>query len=148
MRAKHLHCAVVSIPVIASCVTIFYGSLSLDYPIALLMPAAGVLLMAWAVVHMRLDHGRFRVTPALHAKARLTTTGPYRLIRHPMYLSLLLMTLYFVLFGFNYVRLTAWLVLFADISLKMRIEERLLKEKLDGYAAYMARTKRLIPWIY
>jgi protein-S-isoprenylcysteine O-methyltransferase Ste14 len=34
------------------------------------------------------------------------------------------------------------------VDLKARREEAWLTEAFDGYAAYSARTRRLIPWIY
>ena len=50
-------------------------------------------------------------------------------------------------------RETGWRHVFAVVALvfftlKSRREEAWLQERFDGYAAYRARTRRLIPWVY
>jgi len=76
------------------------------------------------------------------------TTGPYRLIRHPIYAAILL----FIAAGFSshVSALSAVLVLIAGGGLGLRIaaEERLVLERYPEYAAYAARTKRLIPFVF
>ncbi|MBN1866488.1 isoprenylcysteine carboxylmethyltransferase family protein [Candidatus Sumerlaeota bacterium] len=110
-----------------------------------LLVASG-LLLAWAVAV--LWPGRFNVRPIPHRRARLVTRGPYRLIRHPMYLSVLVFAGAFVAAGVNPWRIALWLVLLVDLVFKMRMEERLLAEKLAGYRDYMKKTRRLVPWVY
>ena len=51
----------------------------------------GVLVGIYTLAHNRL--GNFGVFPELVNGARLITSGPYRWVRHPMYLSLLLFML-------------------------------------------------------
>lgn len=106
----------------------------------------GIGLGIWAVLTMRI--GNFNITPDPLRWTRLVTSGPYRLIRHPMYLAILLTTLPLVISDFDSMRLVTWLVLFFDLLLKLNYEEKLLAAELAGYDLYMRRSARLIPFLY
>jgi protein-S-isoprenylcysteine O-methyltransferase Ste14 len=95
---------------------------------------------------MRLSN--LNVMPDLKANSTLVTSGPYRLIRHPMYAAGLLITLSLVLNHPTLWRAGYWLVLAIDLHLKLRYEEKLLQEKYPQYSDYKQKTKRLIPFIY
>jgi protein-S-isoprenylcysteine O-methyltransferase Ste14 len=76
---------------------------------------------------------------------RLVTTGPYRLIRHPLYLcegiALLGLTLQVVSPGAVLLLLLVLLLQFR----RMINEEAVLRSAFPEYSAYAARTPRLIP---
>ena len=79
---------------------------------------------------------------------RLVTEGPYGLVRHPLYASLI-----FVSFGWGLIRqswpaLAAALALAVFFNAKALREERWLREKFPEYAAYEQRVRRFVPWIY
>jgi protein-S-isoprenylcysteine O-methyltransferase Ste14 len=65
-----------------------------------------------------------------------------------MYAALLLGTLALVLAQPAPLRWALWLVLLADLLIKLHYEERLLLAHFAGYAHYMASSKRLIPYLY
>ncbi len=106
----------------------------------------GFTLGIWAVFTMGI--GNFNVTPDPLKSSRLVTRGPYRLIRHPMYLALLLVTLPLVATFFSASRLAIWLVLFTDLVMKLNYEEGILTSRLEGYRDYKQQSYRLIPFIY
>ena len=106
----------------------------------------GIGLGVWAVLAMRI--GNFNITPDPLNHSQLVTSGPYRLIRHPMYMAILLTTFPLVLYSFSPLRLTIWLILFIDLLLKLNYEESLLVLKLVGYDRYTERSYRLVPYIY
>lgn len=115
------------------------------------LPLLGVELLGlglgvWAILSMRI--GNFNITPDPLKWSRLVKSGPYRLIRHPMYLSLLLATLPLVIAHFTPFRLVVWLVLLADLLVKLNYEERLLVVELPGYDSYISQSYRLIPLLY
>lgn len=112
----------------------------------LILELAGIGLGVWAVFTVGI--GNFHIAPDPLQHSRLVTRGPYRLIRHPMYLGLLLMTLPLVVSAFTVVRLAIWLALLADLLLKLNYEEGLLVARLEGYKEYMGQSYRLIPLIY
>lgn len=77
------------------------------------------------------------------------STGPYHYVRHPMYMaitvfivgtSLLLGSLYGILFGIIYVFILAQ---------RAVLEERMLQNELPGYTDYMMHVKyRIIPYVW
>jgi protein-S-isoprenylcysteine O-methyltransferase Ste14 len=80
---------------------------------------------------------------------RVVSTGPYALVRHPMYS---VAVLYFV--GASLLLGSWWGVALSPLFLllfavRVRIEERALTDGLPGYAAYAAKVRyRLIPGIW
>lgn len=81
---------------------------------------------------------------------RLITQGVYRRIRHPVYLALGLYSIGQALVIPNWVAGPSNLIAFAILyALRIRAEERMMVEEFgDEYAAYSARTKRLIPGVW
>lgn len=80
----------------------------------------------------------------------LVTGGIYTLVRHPMYSAFFLWGLAQALLLPNWIGGPAGLVGFGTLFLfRVRQEERLMLDTFgDEYRAYMARTKRVVPWIY
>jgi protein-S-isoprenylcysteine O-methyltransferase Ste14 len=107
--------------------------------------SVGIFIGVTAVVTMRF---RFNVLPEVRDDQTLSTSGPYDFVRHPMYTAVLLVTLGFALKQPDGVSAALWLALAIDLRVKLGYEERALAERFPGYAYYMARTKRLIPWVY
>jgi len=83
------------------------------------------------------------------ADQRVISTGPYRVVRHPMYSGALVM-----IFGMPLALGSSWgllacLPLAGAIIVRLIDEERYLAEHLAGYAAYQTRTRyRLMPGLY
>ena len=115
-------------------------------PIAggLLMIAGGVLLLAGLV---KLGPG---LTPLPYPKdgARLIVTGPFALVRHPMYSGGLVLGLGWALWVQGWFTLGYVVVLFLFLDLKSTREERWLVERYPGYSDYQQRVRKLIPFIY
>ncbi len=86
---------------------------------------------------------------SLMAEARaLVTDGPYRLIRHPLYLGELLTLVGFML---QYISAYAVVVVglqFAFQTYRMRNEEQVLASQFPEYEGYRSRTYRILPWLY
>ena len=108
--------------------------------------AAGIALGTWAVAVMR--PSRLRVMPEPGAGHPLVTSGPYRVLRHPMYTAVLLAALALAGGQPTTIRCAAWAGLLAVFVAKLRLEERLLRQAFPAYADYARRTWRLLPWIY
>ena len=112
-------------------------------------PTVGLVLVTLAAglsFVSLLTMGRlFGVRPALRG---LVTSGPYRFIRHPMYLSYMLADIGYNLQEWNF--LTLLLVLVGWMSLVYRIyaEERMLSQHAE-WPAYVALVRyRLFPGIW
>jgi protein-S-isoprenylcysteine O-methyltransferase Ste14 len=78
---------------------------------------------------------------------QLVTRGVYQHIRHPMYMSILLLGMAQAFLLPNWIGGPLFLLSFlATLPLRLRPEERMMLEKFgDEYAIYVNRTKRLIP---
>jgi protein-S-isoprenylcysteine O-methyltransferase Ste14 len=111
----------------------------------------GVLVAVGAVllVAARLSLGRsFTVLPQPRAEGSLVTRGPFRIVRHPIYLGALLLLGGASLFhSWTGLALTGALaVLWAG---KARVEERFLTDQFAEYADYRRRVRyRLVPFVY
>ena len=82
-------------------------------------------------------------------KQKVITTGPYAVVRHPMYSGVLLM------YGFSPLALGSYWGMISNALLvlliiaRIRNEEKVLKQKLEGYREYTQKVKyRLIPGIW
>jgi protein-S-isoprenylcysteine O-methyltransferase Ste14 len=112
-------------------------------------PTGGFVLVTFAAflsIASLLSLGRrFGVFPALRG---LATRGPYRIVRHPMYLAYLVADIAYNLQEWNFG--TALLVIAGWTSLLYRIhaEERLLSHAA-GWPAYVAKVRyRLLPGLW
>ena len=80
---------------------------------------------------------------------QLITVGPYRLIRHPLYTSLLLLTWGCMLKQINLVSILLAFIASLALLLTAAYEERENLSKFgDEYASYMQQTKRFIPFVF
>ncbi len=103
-------------------------------------------LGAWTLWHNRL--GNFNVHPEPKTHGQLVITGPYRLIRHPMYTTVLLLAAALALVAGNTWAWLAWVLLFGVLLTKARLEEDWLCEHHPLYASYRQHNKRFVPWLY
>ena len=112
-------------------------------------PAGGLVLVTLAAclsLASLLSLGRwFGVFPALRG---LVTRGPYRLVRHPMYLAYVLADIGYNLEEWNFG--TALLVMggWASLLYRIRAEERILSHHA-GWSTYVASVRhRLLPGLW
>jgi protein-S-isoprenylcysteine O-methyltransferase Ste14 len=111
----------------------------------LVLFALGLGLAIWARVHL----GRNWGTPMSQKdEPELVTSGPYRLIRHPIYSGILVA-------GLGTAVALSWLwaaaVLLAGIYFiySATVEERFLAEQFPGtYPPYKRSTKMLVPFVF
>ena len=114
--------------------------------------AAGLPLMAGGLALFVAGAVRLgtRLTPLPHPKpgATLVETGPYRLVRHPIYGGGILAAFGWAWMTRSWCTLAyaALLAIFLDI--KARREERWLADQFPGYGDYRRRVRKLIPFIY
>jgi len=88
----------------------------------------------------------FGVLPALRA---VVFSGPYRLVRHPIYLGYLVGHIGFLLVNFSWRNLIVLSVLYVVQVLRIGREETILVTTSADYRQYMQRVRwRLIPFVY
>lgn len=109
--------------------------------------AVGSVLWLWWVFHtLGNRHSDIELTTE---SKELITSGPYRLVRHPLYsgvlLSLFSLSLIFedwLVFAFAVVGLVAFSLLVIPAE-----EEQLLEAFGEDYECYQGRTGAMLPWI-
>src|SRR6185437_3998767 len=112
-------------------------------------PAAGlalVILAAGLSLVSLLTMGRlFGVRPALRG---LVTRGPYKLVRHPIYLSYVIADIGYNLQEWNSVTLLLVLIGWASLVYRIYAEERVISQDA-GWPAYLAQVRyRLFPGLW
>jgi protein-S-isoprenylcysteine O-methyltransferase Ste14 len=79
---------------------------------------------------------------------RIVDTGPYGIVRHPVYAGLLLAVIATAIERGRIESVAATLVLIAGVSLRAKLEERFLKRDLgdEAYGSYRRRVPMLVPF--
>lgn len=90
------------------------------------------------------------LTPLPHPRdgAQLVETGSYGLVRHPIYGGIVIAATGYALITASGIALAGAAVLLVFFRLKSGREEAWLRDRYPGYAAYAARRKRLLPFVY
>lgn len=105
---------------------------------------AGLAFAIWARVHIGRNWG---MPMSEKEDAELVTTGPYRLVRNPIYSGVLLAGIGTAIALDLYVLVIVALV-GAYFVYSARVEERTMQRLFpDAYPGYRARTKMLIPYV-
>lgn len=99
----------------------------------------------FALTHNQL--GNFNIQPKMKENAKLITTGIYGYIRHPMYLSVLLMMLGFFVSSPSIIEAILLILLTIVLVLKAKKEEAIWSDETQEYLSYKKKTKLFIPFI-
>ncbi|PLX07296.1 MAG: hypothetical protein C0598_13265 [Marinilabiliales bacterium] len=111
-----------------------------------LIEIAGIFLGLLAIYIMK--PGNFNIRPLIKTGGVLITSGPYRIIRHPMYTAQIVAIIPLVAESFSYYRLAVLFILTTVLIIKIEFEEKQLLKHFEGYKEYKKTTKKLIPYIY
>ena len=113
--------------------------------LSILIFTLGVGLGTWALLYNKI--GNFNIQPKMKVNSILVTTGIYAFVRHPMYLSVIVMSFSFLFSSGTLFQILLFITLVGVLFLKAKREESLWMEKSDEYEAYRARTKLFLPFI-
>jgi protein-S-isoprenylcysteine O-methyltransferase Ste14 len=108
------------------------------------LTAAGFAFCWWARLHLGRLWSGFTTVKEGH---RVVDTGPYGLVRHPIYAGVIFSALMTALLRTTPAALLGWALLAVGFARVAALEERFLREQLgaDAYDAYSARVPMLIP---
>ena len=114
----------------------------------------GILFYIVSCVFMLLpilENKHFESTSRIqdNRKHSVVNTGPYKIIRHPGYLGIIMWSISCVLiFGTLYVSIICFIIILL-IWVRTYLEDKMLKNELEGYMEYTKEVKyRLIPYIW
>ena len=107
--------------------------------------AAGLAFAVWARRHI----GRnWSASVTVKAGHELVTSGPYALVRHPIYTGLLLGFTGWAIATGQWRGVLAVLVAYLSLLRKYRLEERWMRERFGpAYDDYARRVKALVPFV-
>ena len=106
---------------------------------------AGYLITLWVMK----ENSFASRTVQVEEGQRVISTGPYRLVRHPMYFGAVLMLLFMSPALGSWWALPGFLLVIPLIVLRLLNEEKMLCRDLPGYSDYCLRTRsRLLPLLW
>jgi protein-S-isoprenylcysteine O-methyltransferase Ste14 len=113
--------------------------------IGALLIAVGAVLSCWTLLYFR--SWRFRAE--IGVGHELATGGPFRILRHPIYLSLTLLALGTAFWHPTPFIWVSFVIVALLSDLRARAEENLLLRVYgEAYTKYCERTRRFIPAVY
>jgi protein-S-isoprenylcysteine O-methyltransferase Ste14 len=109
-----------------------------------------IVLLGYVLFAMVLRANSFAArTVAVETCQRLVTAGPYTLVRHPMYLAVLIIYAFSPLALGSYWGMLSVPILVALLAARIHGEERELLNNLEGYREYVKKVRyRLLPWLW
>jgi protein-S-isoprenylcysteine O-methyltransferase Ste14 len=119
-------------------------------PVWLSLVADGLVLCGLLTVFWVLKVNSYASrTIEVEAGQRVISSGPYALVRHPMYSGSLLIWLSIGLGLGSYVAWPAFALLIPFYVYRLLNEEKFLRRELPGYSEYCLRTRfRLVPYVW
>jgi protein-S-isoprenylcysteine O-methyltransferase Ste14 len=92
--------------------------------------------------------GNWSGTVTLKKGHELVQSGPYALVRHPIYTGLLVALIGTAVAVDRWRAVAGLTLLMTGIAYKISVEERFMREQFgDAYARYRARVKALVPFV-
>jgi len=133
-------------------VDVFYLKLLPPPQLGVSVTGAALLLVGFAIMAAAIYQNRFIVSYIADQTEQgqtLVDTGPYGVVRHPLYLGMLPYFAGMALWLESYAGFIAVFVIMAALITIIHVEEKTLQGALPGYADYMKRVRyRLVPFIW
>jgi protein-S-isoprenylcysteine O-methyltransferase Ste14 len=122
-------------------------------PVPLVSSLGLILFIAgWWIISLAFRENAFAAPVVKHQEERhqtVVSTGVYSIVRHPMYAGAVLLLIGMPLWLESYAAALLALVPLGTLVLRILIEEKFLRQKLEGYDAYTRRVRyRLIPFLW
>jgi protein-S-isoprenylcysteine O-methyltransferase Ste14 len=114
--------------------------------IGLLMTVAGVAFAIWARVTLGRNWSGWVTVKQDHTLIR---SGPYGLVRHPIYTGLTFAVIGTAIFDGEIRSVILIVVIFSILIHKIKIEERFMTEQFGSeYTSYRQKTNALLPFVW
>lgn len=103
-----------------------------------------LIILSIAAVNLRPS---LTIMPEPKVGAPFITKGIYKIVRHPMYLGVILIGVGLTLIKYSLVGILFTVILIVDLKIKHRYEDRLLLEKWPAAREYQGKVGALFPKI-
>ncbi len=113
--------------------------------LVIVVQVAAVILLIWARVVFGRRSFHFAADPT---RGGLVTSGPYRLIRHPIYTSVCLFVWAGVVARFSWQAVLGGTLVLGGALMRIFCEEALLPTMYPEYKEYARRTWRMLPYVF
>jgi protein-S-isoprenylcysteine O-methyltransferase Ste14 len=125
-----------------------FNFMMLPYPVSCV--AAVIFLLGYALYAEVLRENTYLSrTVEVQENQKVVDTGLYGIVRHPMYMTTLIIFLMMPLILGSVISFVIMLAYFPIITKRIKNEEQVLEEGLDGYREYKKKVKyRLIPFVW
>ena len=121
-----------------------------NVPVVVVIVADVLVLVGYGMFFLALRENRYasRIIE-VEPEQRVISSGPYAIVRHPMYVGVSLIYIFSPLALGSYWATIPSLLIIPLLVARIRNEESVLGRELKGYKEYMQKTKyRLIPGIW
>lgn len=121
-------------------------------PFGLQVSGAIILLFSFYIYFLTFRENSY-LSPVVRIQGergqKVITTGPYRIVRHPMYAATVAFILGTPLLLGSWYGIPAGILPVLFLAWRARMEESALREALPGYEAYLAHVRyRLVPFLW
>lgn len=119
-------------------------------PPVLSLLADGFVVVGFFIIFLVFKENRYTsATIEVTPEQTVITTGPYRVVRHPMYAGAIVLLLATPLALASWVAFACLVPMILVIAVRLLDEERFLEANLPGYTAYLRQVRyRLVPGIW
>ncbi len=147
--------------ILIACALVLFWSPSIPFPVlyhrflpvgewrfwaGVAMTAGGLLFSVWGRRHLGRNWSRAVTVKQDH---ELITSGPYALVRHPIYTGLLLGILGSSVALGQWRGLLAFALVFIALLNKLRLEEQWMRAQFgETYVTYTRRVSALVPYLF
>jgi protein-S-isoprenylcysteine O-methyltransferase Ste14 len=112
-----------------------------------LLTVISFVLLTWSMIANRFFEGTVRIQT--ERDQRVTTTGPYRYVRHPGYVGVILSFVALPIALGTWIALIPGVIGVVIFLIRTALEDRTLQAELPGYADYAQQTRyRLLPGVW
>ena len=121
-----------------------------NVPPILSLIADGFVALGFFIVFLVFRENSYtRATIEVSDQQKVITSGPYRMVRHPMYAGALLLLIVTPLALGSWVAMPFSLPLILVIAVRLREEEKFLEKNLTGYPEYCQKVRyHLVPYAW
>jgi protein-S-isoprenylcysteine O-methyltransferase Ste14 len=137
-------------PAVAGLDAVRFGWSSMPFAtvyVGMVLFLMAMTLVTWAM--MANPHAESTVRIQTDRDHKVVTSGPYRIVRHPMYVGAILMyPATALIFGSMWALALSGVIAILFVC-RAALEDRTLRRELAGYPQYASVTRyRLIPWVW